>query len=466
MKLRKKDIIFLIGNLILLLFYLISSKVCIDNYNAIHNWKNVVGIFLLIQLFIHLVEIIYFKIRFIDFRVMFILFCYLFIFGRIYLYAFTDGSFIFWDLEKNYTSLNMLSMGMYGLCGIQSLFLGFFIKNRDNFNNLERIIKEISDNKSNLLFYIGVFCFIVGLIATLYTDYTKIISTQTINSYRNLELDIGLIDDLAILYLSGTIMIIWSNYLSKKSQIIFITTILIYNLVVMMLSGDRRYQMSAVIMLLVLIMYKYDFKFNVFKLILFGLITLIILNLLYIIREFRDGELSNILMYVFSNLDQLFSLNALYETLSEFGLSFYSLCNVGKYIPSYFSFQYGYTFVVSLTAILPLGLMNSSFFESASYSNIINNIEGSHVGATVLGDFYINFGWFSIPLLILFGYLIYKIMYTSYNKNKQWMIIKFFILFYIFISLPRATISQTIRMIFIGVFIPYFLCTIFRRRIK
>lgn len=445
---------FVIVNIIILFFSIIISFF-FQGYSK-DNWACVLSLFTIIIFSFEIIQLIILKIPIMDFRFLFIIFNYLFVFGRIFLYAFTDGEYIFWDLSHKYTISNMVNMGLFALCSIQSIFIGFFLFSKSQISNQNINLSSYVADKN--MFIGGLFCFFIGFPCSLYTDFAKIQSVSISSSYRTLEINVGIIDDLAILLIAGILLIACSNFLNRRCINIMIFSFLLYEITIMMMTGDRRYQISLVLCLAVFFIQINNIKVSPLKVFLFFIISIMMLNFLYLIRSFRDGNLFELGSYILNNISSLFSMEVIYESMSEFGLSFYSLCNVGKYIPSYFPFQLGKTFIYSLAAILPLGLMsNNSFYDEASYSNIINNIEGSHVGCTLIGDFYINFGWFSICILILFSYILYFYLTKKTKLKSQFDLAKYYILFYIFISLPRATISQCVRMILFGVFAPYFI---------
>lgn len=449
----KKNRLFFIALNVTSLFISIIISIILQGYNK-SDWAYILSLFAIIIFVFEIVQMIYLHIPVTDFRMLFIIFNYLFIFGRILLYGFSNGEYIFWDLSNKYTISNMMNMGTFALCSIQSLFIGFFAFVNDTKNMFKQKVNDHLKNKK--MFISGLFCFIIGLPCTLYTDLIKIRSVSISNSYRTLEINVGIIDDLAIMLIASVFLIACSNVISRRKTNTIIVLFLLYEILIMIMTGDRRYQISLIMCLAIFLLRKNNINLSFFKSCFTFIGVLVILNLLYLIRDFRDGNLIQLTSYLLSNISSLFSLNVFFETLSEFGISFYSLCSVGKYIPSYFPFQLGKTFIYSLGAVLPLGLMqNNSFYEEASYSNIINNIEGTHVGCTLIGDFYINFGWFSIFFLIVFAYILYYFLYKKTKLKEQFDLAKYYILFYIFISLPRATISQSIRMILFGVLFPY-----------
>lgn len=450
---------FVYTGIFVLILYSCISFVILGNKSYYESWALITSVLATIEMLQQQYTLSHFKIPFTDFRRVFLIFHYVFFFGRIIVYGYMPNAFVFWDLIGRFNNETLLKMGLFSICAIQAIFIGLFYNKRSiTFDN---------NIKSTSLRSVGFICLFIGVPSQLITDYYRIKSTYSAGSYGELQLNLGIIDDLSVLSISGIILLVCSNTLSKRIIRIMILSALSYFFFVMIFSGDRRYQMSAIICLFVLFIKKTEsITINspkrLFVIFICGLLTL---NLLYIIRENRISNLRSIISEISNNPLRLLSFEAFFETLVEFGISFFSLCNIGKFFPSVYPFQLGRTFMYSFASLLPLGLMgDTSFYDYASYSTILNRDQKLRVGATLIGDFYSNFGWFSCIFILLFCIFISSLIFHKSKTGAQWDEARYFILYYVLASSVRATFAQEIRPIIIGILFPWILVYLFGAR--
>ncbi|KUP05275.1 hypothetical protein Q73_13490, partial [Bacillus coahuilensis m2-6] len=254
------------------------------------------------------------------------------------------------------------------------------------------------------------------------------------------------------------IYIIASGKLNKKKSLIVVLVTVIYFIITMILTGDRRYQFTAILALVFSYLKIYNIKFSPIKILTFSLLSILSLNLLKVIRNIRKENLVSLNEFFSSQVQQFFNMSVLYETMAEFGLSFFSVVNVYKYIPEVISYQYGLTFLISLLSVFPVGPWAGDFFNRASYSSyIINPMEGTGVGATLFGDFFVNFGWFGVLISLVFGIIFSKMFDMEKANNSRLSCAKYYSLFYVLITLVRATFAESVRTTIIVYCIPLFL---------
>ena len=125
-------------------------------------------------------------------------------------------------------------------------------------------------------------------------------------------------------------------------------------------------------------------------------------------------------------------------------------------IPLEYSYLYGMGFLGAVPSLLPIGFIDSMrvFFKKISISNLIEEVEGKSLGATILGDFYASFGWISILLLPIFGMLLMRLLVTTNKSNAAYIHANYFSMMYIFLNLVRASFYEVLRPAFYIYIIP------------
>lgn len=452
-----KHFIFLLSHFSLLLLLLLFSLLSWDDSYIIKNWAFTASLLAIFFILIHVISFYNKKVHYTDFRLWFLILSYLFMFGRVFLHGFNLDSEVAWNLMYRYPQAVLYHTSLYILSFMQCLFIGFFFFNSNKKNDpINAQIAEMPYNKT--LYTVGLMIFLFSIPNRLLTDVTMILQAQTTGSYLTLEHYSGLADEFAFLMIPGIIYIISSGKLNRKKSLIILAAAILYFVGVMILSGDRRYQTSAIVALTFFYLRIFKPKLSWQAICAYGLFAILLLNLLAAIRNIRAGNLTSLSDFFLNYGSEILSASVLIETLSEFGLSFFSVVNVINYIPYYFSYQYGMTFLLALLLCgLPVGSWFTDLLEQASFSNIINKMDGTPVGASFIGDCYINFGWFSLGIGLLFGILCKKLLNMSKASSSRLECAKYYQLFYVFIILVRATFGEAVRASMWVYFVPLFI---------
>lgn len=456
-------LIFMLLHFVVLGCLVLFSYLTWCNYDIIDQWSKVTSKLAFIMLVFQLISFKYKRVNYTDFRLWFIILSYLFMFGRVFLHAYGLDSRIFWNLMPRYSSINLYHASMYILCVIESLFIGFIL--RDNQKKIKGNIVEIGKApKNNLMYNAGILLLAFSIPFRLFTDITWILQTQVSSSYSSLAGNSGLADDFAFLMVPSIIYIITSGRLRRKSALSIVLLVVGYFVIVMILTGDRRYQVTAIFALILCYLRLYGVKFKVKQIIIWGVGGLLILNFFTVIREVRGNELTSLgTFFKYYGSDILLGTSTLYETLAEFGLTFFSVVHILEYVPQYISFQYGFSFIASIPSVLPIGWLFENFFHKASLSGIINPIAGAPVGASLIGDLYGNFSWFAIFAGIIIGTLTNKIFRMESSTSNRLRCAQYYSLFYILINLVRATFIEIFRPSIMIYCIPLFIMWILKK---
>ena len=295
------------------------------------------------------------------------------------------------------------------------------------------------------------------------TDLYAIKSVQSTGSYSSIQVTSGLVEDFAIIFVPAVVYILISKQLEKKIARWLFIVIICYFIIEMILTGDRRYQIIGCIVVSLCYLKTYSDKILSVRTILIIFVAFLGLNIIYQLRKVRGGNLTGIVDFVQGMISDWGNSNILLETLKEFGVSFYSVVGIVKNIPSVIGFQKGLGFYGAIPSILPIGFIAGDFFRKVSISNTINAMEGRPMGATLIGDFYANFGWISIPLVILFGFFIMR-MLLLHRNDQNYVQANYFSMMYIFMNLIRSSFYEIVRPAFVVLILPMFVLYLIKRK--
>ena len=407
------------------------------------------------------------KKNFFCFEIWFVVFSYLFTFGQIILVGLFGMKEITAlghrrnILDSRYSLEIMIKSALFILSCIQVMVVFFLKKNKED-RKFRRERKRYSE-----VFSAAIVLLVIGLPCHLVYCLRMVEKAQSFKSYDAIIDTSGLVDDFANFFIYGLICLIFSGYISKKNLSIIIALTVCYLVIIMGLTGDRRYQIVSIIVLLFAFFRTHKFKFS-WKWLLMGIVVYFMLSLFYILREIRTenlvsgGELINIF------IKMLGSKNILVQTLYEFGGTFYTVCLAFKYIPEIIPFKCGFTIVSGLISIIPLGFLyqNTKIFTIGRLASELMNIGKTTVGASIFADLYGNFGIIGgIIFAGIFGVILEKILYSEKRKwSKGYFEARYYILFYALIHLVRASFTEVIRTSVWGLMSLFISSLILKRR--
>lgn len=226
-------------------------------------------------------------------------------------------------------------------------------------------------------------------------------------------------------------------------------------MITMVFSGSRRLQLYAIIVVVVCYLWSAQKRKFSLKILLFIVVGgILFLDLLYVIREYRTNVM-NIVPAFFEQLTSFDFLSELVgETLTEAGISFYSVVAILSTVPAVFSYEFGMTFIRSIPSILPIGWLVGDFFDKAASTYVINRYTGLPVGSSLIGDFYWNFGFIGgIIFSLLFGIFIEMISLKLLSKTRNMPL--FFAFMYAMLIGLRSGVVEIVRPMFMVLIIPW-----------
>lgn len=437
---------------ILLLFVLVISLAIVngDSINFTDSWINILG---WSTLFICAVDIFSLRrcgYRFTSFHIIFIIFLYVFMLGRVVLSGVLGIHEVFSEGHmRTVIGLTKVSKHEFTItvlfifCCIQAVVCGFISKSDCWFGSgLD------SDNINVSLYITGLIVLMIGVPCHLINSLRMISLAQFSASYNAIIETSGLIDDFSNFIVPGLFCILFSNKLKKKSVFVLFVSVVLYLFVVMILTGDRRYQAITIVVLVLAYVNKNDIRFS-FKHILLVFGGIIMLNIFVQIRQIRNLGLLSLGEFFSDHWNSIFSLNSgfISQSLYEFGVSIYSVAYTIQAIPATSGFRLGATFIRALLMIIPAGFLyqNLDIVKYGGIGSAVEKFSGSAIGAAMIGDLYGNFGFLGGVIAAYVFAIVVRRLISLNGGNSELKYVKYYTLFFSLLHLARASFSEMIR---------------------
>lgn len=462
MRVKLKDFLVYCLNISVLIVFVYLMMISWDKV-FLERWSVLPTICTFIMFFANLWLMFVYKVQLYDFRLFYMLLSYVFMFGRVWLNAFELDGNIYWVLHKYFEGIDMQRAAMFCVCAVQTLALGVFWPNSCSQKDVVVSIRSDAGSENVYLYNTAIILLAIGLPCRLFSDLYTIMTTFVLGSYNSIASPVGIVDDLAYLFVPGILALIESRP-KFKTRVMVVT--MIYFIIIMILSGDRRFYVTVIIALgcYYLKFLKEKKKLKVGRLVLLGFLAALFLNLMEIIMQIRQEKLVSLSEFMVKHGASLFKLDDLvYDVLMEFGISFFSVVLIIQYIPSLFPIQYGASFIKAIPSILPIGALFGDFFVSAVPSEPICESAGLPVGSTIIGDFYANFTLYGLIGLFFFGLLLKKI-FNEKRLNDSFSKVLYYTHFFILINLVRSSFFEIFRPFVWCTVIPIVVYKIFQKR--
>ena len=397
---------------------------------------------------------------FIDLGLWFVLLSFAFMFGNVFLEVFDLETSLTWNPSIYYSEVEKYTTSLYALFCINAISLGCILVPKRNYEET-----SLDPNRGRQLRRTGFVCLIVGFATSAIQSFQLISVTQasgTYETYSTASTSV-LIDDLSYLLVVGVVSIIASGTIRRRTSFYITLTACAYYIAVMTLSGSRKFAIFAIIALSLnyLWMCRNDgLSVKIIVLTMFG--AVLVLNLLYVIREYRTDLLTIIPNY-FESLATFNFLNLLGEVFAETGLTFYSVVGIMATVPSVFPYELGATLFRSLFSFLPIGWLMGDFFTGAASTQVINTYTGLPVGASLIGDFYWNWGFVGgVIASLLFGAILSTVSARLATRASS-LALYFSVLFIVLVGV-RAGIFEIYRPLVMVIVLPILISMVVNRK--
>ena len=252
------------------------------------------------------------------------------------------------------------------------------------------------------LMHMGLIVFCVVLLPTLYIMYRNMITTFVLGYAARLEeyQESGVSNLPSILagYMTPALV---AMFVAKQKKTIWPIVLIAIYLVLYVLSGSR---LGAFCLLCGVFYANFVIHANFNKkTVVFMLIAAFFLAFVFsFISHWRDSELGseNIITTLWKN-------NPVTEILNETGYTFMATAAVFEHCPSSEPFLYGKSYWSGIAYILPNGMTDGYYLKTPDvdrvFSPYITNYGG--IGSSFIAEAFYNFGYLSLPLFLIFGFL-------------------------------------------------------------
>lgn len=425
------------------------------------NWTMRISVVSWILLSYHLVRMIGMKIKYYDFRLVFICLQYVFIFGRIYLHALGLDTNIFWNLFLKYSEVAQYKAAVYGCLYSQAIFTGLFANTQDSLQVNDNSISRDTMNSGNKLAFVGFMLVLISFPFKFQNDMVAIAMQRAASGYVSITATNGMLYAIGMLLPVGVIYLVCSDTISKHLKRVVLVALIGYMAVVMIFSGDRRYAVTAMIAITFCLLRKYEVRLNLRKIIPVVILTMVLLMSLAAIRNGRGRTIATLSDFYQLLMSAFSESNMLYETLAEFGLTFFIYASAFQYVPEVVPYKLGITYVAAPLTIIPMsGLLFPDLQTSISAHMDLKQITGDPLGAALGQEIFCNFGYFSPIFAIIAGIIINKVMRMK-SKMKSSELAKYYSLYYLLLNLVRSSTTEILRMAAYAVILPAILGVVY-----
>lgn len=384
--------------------------------------------------------------------IVFLVVLYTFSMGQSLLYAINvvsdrdlDG---FWGItsrdifEGEWLSLCMLSMFHVGaLC----------VKDKVRITDAHDCNQyDISNNK---LKSVGWFLFIISVYFYVKKSITDLVFSLTFGYgalyERTADIGIAHIDAFFVDLFIPSLLCLYISYNQNKRIRNFVTSIFVFNILTILMTGGRS---NAVILIsILLILYNTLIrKFNKRDFVFIGIGGIVLLSVLSFISSTRNDAGRS-----FSNANVEVSNNAAFDAVAEMGSSMMCLIWTEKQIPAGEDYRYGKTYLYSFTTIIPnLGFwdIHPAKKESNMGDWLTEKIGVSFgTGYSMCAEAYANFGYLGILAFFFLGYFfayIFGLINTAKSRHDYVLLAFLLIIFWFALKLPRNSFINIIRPFF------------------
>lgn len=381
----------------------------------------------------------------VSFELWFLLASWLFMFGQVWLVGLAGEDLLFYPLLLRYETNVLTQAGAYALCYMQGLFLGLTARPMTGLvSRLGPPRTSAGDSSWRLATSIGVVLTVSSLPFRLFEDVRNVTSAQISGSFLAVTTSSGAADDLGKLFVPGLLALMVG---ARERPILRLSIFWVgmgYHLAVMLLSGDRRYAVTA-ILALALCHLAHGASTHWRKWAGYSLGALALLNLLAYIRSIRQGELTSLGELFREGPGRLLAMNPILESFSEFGVSLMSVVLAVIYVPSIVPYQLGYSYAGAALTILPIGSVTGADLSGVSIGDVLAGLDGHAVGAAPAAELYANFGWWGLIGSVVLGRLLAWCFRRATNLPHPVGIIVYYSLFYILLNLARAAFVEMLR---------------------
>lgn len=454
-------------SLIIIVYYIIYFLIPIDSFKIQPSQFRFFGIISILNLVAVLVMWEKASKSAFNLFTIFLISFVLFNLGQIILYSIGVYNYSGYNIFVHFTLEEIFKATLYTMICLNAFFIGamFSINNKKENRNL---LKN-TDIKLLTLDLLGKGIFVISIGPFLFQFYRLLSRASEIGYrvYRESEISSAMANKIMGLFSSyficALIILLVSSANSKK-KFNLVSIILILHCISLFAIGERTEPTSILLFVIWLRTYYFgrNINKNAIKVVLLGLILLIIFPAIMAVRNSGMVGISDVIRIITTEG----ILNSLTTSIANIGYSIFPLINTMTLVPEFYSYKFGLTYISALTAVIPyLGIAKNISDLSKWLMDTLGMTYGP--GFSIPAEAYINFGWVPIPIMLLLGYIIAKLLFDFFkDKTNYYMILVGSLFFILNITLPRREILGVIRDIFWFIIPIYILLLLMESRIR
>lgn len=365
----------------------------------------------------------------------FFIFSYLFSFGQSMLVLFgvqlADSPFSI--TSSKFHRSDIIGSARLYLTGISFAAIGSCLAIRKI--RIRKRITEISDKDSALA--VGWFLLAVSIVPAFYLLIKDVIITftvgygNTLGQKHNLDKICSLISGL---FSSSVILLIFVENRKAKRRIIYCIFLLYCALQVIGGSRIDVFRMVITLFFILMVYRKSITPKNFWKIFLLLIVGLFVFSVVSAARIYLF-YVSDPAAFIVQTMQRVLKHNFLISAISEMGNTQIINTLVYSKCPDPIGYQYGFSYVKTLWAILPniWGSAYTGYIGIDITFSPLYTLTDAGLGASYLSEAYWNFGWFSVIFLALFGYGLASAerIFTDHSNRRVTAITPLFLSTYI-----------------------------------
>lgn len=392
------------------------------------------------------------------FLISFVLFCL----GQVILYSYDIRSFMGANMFTRLSLKLINTASLYTLICIVAFFSGaLFVIDRP------RRPASMAELDCYLAAFrkVGKILLLISFLPFIYSRTSTMLVAQRVgydafNDYSNYGSSqvFKLVRSVSSLFIIGLFLLL-VGYRHNEKKRNLITLFLVVSAVSTLMMGERT---GATSLLITVFWYRSSClpkkrSKKSFSLLIVSVLLLLVFPAVQRLRH--EGIIS------VSQLSQTVASSGISESLigsiASVGFSVFPLAKTMEIVPAQENFRYGITYLMALTTVFP-----NLFFEvhpaqkfSALASWLMKRLDMTYgPGYSMPAEAYINFGWFPVPIMLLAGYLIARLLYiTKSNRDDPLRVFAAMLFFFMNITLPRREFLGVVRDIAYYIVPAYFI---------
>lgn len=380
----------------------------------------------------------------------FLIFLLMFNYGNLFVnFINSDYDYSVFDFLHYYHDESNIKAIQYSYITINFIILGLCLFHKNNINLIKKInnskflgIKnKLNVNKKYLRIY-SILIILISLPIELYINLNKLYIGFTQGYIATYDFNIsGILIQISKFYIIGFILLAISYFNESKRKSYFLFLLLLFYQILIMMSGNRGYQVITICILAIIFFSEYA-TLDKKKFLLLIFLSILLLFFVTGISKIRNEGYTSIDDFL-NSLIQIKN-NPLISVFDEFGFTLYTLSLTIDQVPAITPYAHGLTFIGSFSSVFPN--ISESINNAINFSNFVIHLNGGSIGGSIIAELFYNFSYFGCFFGIFIGYIV---SFLSLSLSKALESRNYF--FLSFLILPSISLLWWIRDSFLNI---------------